>query len=232
MLSTQFVAAAHRKHDPRRILLACVTSDAFSTCAPANKQSLFQQLTSLTTLSSTKVPDAEAHALQAAAREVLANAVHDAEMLTGYLKNFVNAAASGDIGTQNKRREWSVMVSAVLEVLRIRATEMANAHLVVAPLFSLLPHLHHAKEKENEDDDDSESDEDDSDSGEDEYAVQLALACVASILRHLSERRKLGESVVFPKENVCDVGLIVKIIEGSSSFYYYVLQRTYITFRE
>lgn len=213
VLSTQFVPGPHRKHDPRRILLACVTSDVFSTCAPTNKQALFQHLTALTSLSSAKTADAEAHALQAAAREVLANAVHDAAMLTGYLKRFIK-----DAGGDKQNGKWSVMVAAVLEVLRVRATEMADAHLVVAPLFELLPHLHHAKEKE--DDDDSESDSDNEvDNSEDEYAIQLALACVASILKHLSERRKLGENVDFPEENVCDVALIVKIIEGTKSFF-------------
>jgi hypothetical protein len=211
ILSTQYIPSPLRKHDPRRILLACVTAEVFSTCAPANKQTLFQQLTSLTSLSSTKLPDAEAHALQAAAREVLANAVHDTAMLSGYLQSFARDA-------KEKRgvREWVVMVTAVLEVVRARATELANANLVIAPLFSILTHLHHTKEEPDSSGSDSDSGEE-SDNTEDEYPVQLALACVASILRHLSERRKLGETVNFPKESVCDVALIEKIIEGYST---------------
>ena len=150
--------------------------------------------------------------MQAAAREVLANAVHDTAMLSGYLQGFARDA-------KEKRgvREWAVMVTAVLEVVRARATELADANLVIAPLFSLLTHLHRTKEGETDSsgsESDSDNEGDNNNTEEDEYPVQLALACIASILRHLSERRKLGETVHFPKESICDVALIEKIIEG------------------
>jgi hypothetical protein len=211
ILSTQYIPSPLRKHDPRRILLACVTAELFSTCAPANKQALFQHLTSLTSLSSTKSPDAEAHALQAAAREVLANAVHDSAMLSGYLQSFARNASE-----KRGVREWTVMVTAVLEVVRARATELADANLVIPPLFALLTHLHRPKSEESDSSgSESESDEESDKMEGDEYPAQLSLACIASILRHLSERRKLGETVHFPKENTCDVALIEKIIKGT-----------------
>eukprot|EP00026_Physarum_polycephalum_P000142 Phypoly_transcript_00142.p1 GENE.Phypoly_transcript_00142~~Phypoly_transcript_00142.p1 ORF type:complete len:2127 (+),score=276.73 Phypoly_transcript_00142:96-6476(+) len=214
ILATQYVPSPLRKHDPRRILLACVTAELFSTCAPSNKQALFQHLTSLTSLSFTKSPDAEAHALQAAAREVLANAVHDSAMLSGYLQGFAH-----DAHEKRGVREWAVMVTAVLEVVRARATELADANLVIPPLFALLTHLHCPKIEEDSDTSGSESESDEQTyrAEGDEYPVQLALACIASILRHLSERRKLGETVHFPKETTCDVALIEKIIKESKA---------------
>lgn len=212
ILSTTFTPTPARKHDPRRVLLLCITPELFSTCAPENKQALFQQLTALTSVApsaaATEPSPAtnEADTLQTTAREVLASVLHDATLLAGYLQQFAENAED------SKEKEWGVMVTAILEVLRSHITELADAHLAVAPLFALLPHIHTPKTKEDESESESESDSEEIQ--EDEYVVQLALGCIGTILRHLRERRKLGETVKFPKETVCDVDFVVKILEG------------------
>ncbi len=97
--------------------------------------------------------------------------------------------------------------------------------MAIAPIFSLLPHLHTStyKEEENKTESDDESDDAEEES---EYAIQSALASAASILRHLCERRKLGEEVHVPDPSIFDMNFLVRVLEGSLSLLLYVLIRS------
>lgn len=226
ILSTSFAPTLQHKHDPRLTFLQLITPTLFAACSSTNKRTLFLHLATLAAPSSSSSrPEEElatAGALQSAAREVLLSVLVDVGLVAGYLTELATRGQKEKgIGKELKEdREWRSSVTAVLEVLRARATDLLPRPLPLAallpPLVALLPLLHHPSAKDGEGEEDGEEMEHDTEADPREYPVQLTLTSLTSVLSHLRSNGTKEDAKMLLKME-WKPSFLVQILKGAPS---------------